>query len=208
MRRHIITISRELGSGGRLIGKKVAEILGWPLYDSEIIDQTAKISGFSNESILTAEEKVTNSFLYNIAMGTGYGLGILTGTTREAMPLNAQVYLAQREAIQELAQKGSCVIVGRCADYILKDEEDVLRCFIYSDVQNRIERAVNEYGMDKKDIEKKLEQADKSRAVYYNNVTDQRWGDRKNYDVMINSACIGIDEAAEFIAMIAERRQK
>ena len=208
MRRHIITISRELGSGGRLIGKKVAEILGWPLYDSEIIDQTAKISGFSNESILNAEEKVTNSFLYNIAMGTGYGLGILTGTTREAMPLNAQVYLAQREAVQELAQKGSCVIVGRCADYILKDEADVLRCFIYSDIQNRIERAVNEYGMDKKDIEKKLEQADKSRAVYYNNVTDQRWGDRKNYDLMINSGCIGIDEAAEFIASIAERRQK
>lgn len=208
MEKQIITISRELGSGGRLIGRKAAEMLGRPFYDSEIIDQTAKISGFSNENILNAEESVTSSLLYNIAMGTGYGLGILTGTSRESMPLNAQVYLAQREAIQKLARKGSCVIVGRCADYILKDEADVLRCFIYSDFQSRIERAVNEYGMDKKDIEKKLTQADKSRAVYYNNVTDQKWGDRRNYDVMINSGCTGIEEAAELIASLAERRQK
>lgn len=204
----IITISREMGSGGRLIGKKVADILGYAFYDNEIIDQTAKISGFSNTQIINSEEKITNSFLYNVAMGTGYGLGILTGKTRETMPLSAQVYLAQREAIQSLAKKGSCVIVGRCADYILKDNPDILRCFIYSEFQERVARVVNEYGMDTNGIEKHIRQVDKSRELYYNTVTDQKWGERRNYDLMINSRNIGLEAASNLIVSIVERRYK
>lgn len=177
MQYKIITISRELGSGGRIIGKKVADQLGYHFYDREIIDQTAKISGFSKEQILHSEEKITNSFLYNVAMGTGYGLSILSGNGKESLPLNAQIYLAQRQAIQALAKKGPCVIVGRCADYILKDEPGVLSCFVYAELQNRVNRAVNEYGMDAENAEKQILQTDKSRAVYYNAVTDQKWGD-------------------------------
>lgn len=204
----IITISREMGSGGRLIGKKVADKLGYAFYDNEIIDQTAKVSGFTNTQIINAEEKITNSFLYNIAMGTGYGLGMLTGKTREAMPLNAQVYLAQREAIQSLAKKGSCVIVGRCADYILKDEPGILRCFLYSEFQKRVNRVINEYGMDKEGIEKRIRQTDKSREIYYNTVTDQKWGDHRNYDLMINSGTIGIEGACNLIISSVEGRDR
>lgn len=203
MQYQIITISRELGSGGRIIGKKVADLLGFHFYDHEIIDQTAKISGFSTEQISHSEEKITNSFLYNVAMGTGYGLSILSGNTREAMPLNAQIYLAQRQAIQALAKKGPCVIVGRCADYILKDETGVLRCFVYAELQKRVHRAINEYGMDAENAEKQILQTDKSRAVYYNAVTDQKWGDCSNYDLMINSEKVGIDMAARLIAFLA-----
>lgn len=203
MQYKIITISRELGSGGRIIGKKVADQLGYHFYDREIIDQTAKISGFSKEQILHSEEKITNSFLYNVAMGTGYGLGVLSGNGKESLPLNAQIYLAQRQAIQTLAKKGPCVIVGRCADYILKDEPGVLSCFVYAELQKRVNRAVNEYGMDAENAEKQILQTDKSRAVYYNAVTDQKWGDYSNYDLMINSEKVGINMAAKLIAFLA-----
>lgn len=181
----------------------MADQLGYHFYDREIIDQTAKISGFSKEQILHSEEKITNSFLYNVAMGTGCGLGVLSGNGKESLPLNAQIYLAQRQAIQALAKKGPCVIVGRCADYILKDEPGVLSCFVYAELQKRVNRAVNEYGMDTENAEKQILQTDKSRAVYYNAVTDQKWGDYSNYDLMINSEKVGIDMAAKLIAFLA-----
>ena len=181
----------------------MADQLGYHFYDREIIDQTAKISGFSKEQILHSEEKITNSFLYNVAMGTGYGLGVLSGNGKESLPLNAQIYLAQRQAIQALAKKGPCVIVGRCADYILKGEPGVLSCFVYAELQKRVNRAVNEYGMDAENAEKQILQTDKSRAVYYNAVTDQKWGDYSNYDLMINSEKVGIDMAAKLIAFLA-----
>lgn len=201
----IITISREMGSGGRLIGKKVADILGYAFYDNEIISQTAEISGFSNDLILRSEDKIKNGILYNAAIGKGNGIGFLSENTREAMPFNTQIYLAQREAIQNLAKKGACVIVGRGADYVLKDEPDVLKCFIYSEFYKRVERAINEYGMDSNNAEKQIRQADKSREIYYNTVTDQKWGERGNYDIMINSGNIGIEAASNLIVSLVKR---
>lgn len=204
MQKQIITISREMGSGGRIIGKEVADMLGYSFYDNEIIDQTAKISGFSSKQILKSEEKITNSLLYNIAMGTGYGLGMLTGNVRDSMPINAQVYLEQRQAIQSLVKKGPCVIVGRCADYILKDEPEILKCFIYSELSKRVDRAANVYGMEKKGIEKQILQADKSRAMYYTTVTDQKWGAYNNYDLLIDSGALGIETAVRLIVSAAK----
>lgn len=199
----IITVSRELGSGGRTIGKQVAEKMGIPLIDREIIDEAAKASGFSADFIGKTEQRMTNSLLYNIAMGTGYGINIMAGNMHENLSLNAQVYLAQQKVIKKYAEN-SCVIVGRCADYILKDLDSVLRCFVYSDVESRVKRAVTEYGMDMGTAREEIHRSDKRRANHYNVFTDQKWGDRRNYDLMINSGRLGIELASEMIVKAAE----
>ena len=143
----IITIGRELGSGGRTIGKMVANRLGIPYYDRELIDKAAENSGFATRNNESGEQRVTNSFLYNLAMGTSYGYGILQSANPHTLPLSEQVYETQREVITGFADQGRCVIVGRCADQILGDREDVLRVFIYADMESRIKRGIQEYGM-------------------------------------------------------------
>jgi cytidylate kinase len=199
MNNTIITIGRELGSGGRTIGKMVAQKLGVSYYDREIIDEAAKKSGLSEEFIKSTEQKMTTSFLYNIAMGAGYGINMLTGNGKENMSLEMQVYLAQRDVILSLADKGSCVIVGRCADYVLRERENVLRCFIYADMPARIERAVKEYGMVSSEAQKLITQSDKKRANHYHAFTEQQWGNRKYYDLLINSSKCGIENASDMI---------
>ena len=196
----IITIGREYGSGGRTIGKKVAEKLGIPYYDRELVDKAAKHSGLAVEAIEENDQVVTRSFLYDLAIGTSYGYVNSTGVP---LDLNTQVFLAQREAILEFSQ-APCVIVGRCADYILRDREDVLKVFIYADKQARLQRIVREYGEDPGKAEKLLAQSDKRRARHYEEFTDSIWGARRNYDLMLNSAAFGIDEAAELICNLAK----
>lgn len=197
MKKTIITIGRELGSGGRTIGKKVAERLGIAYYDREIIDEAAKISGLSADFIKNAEDNVTNSFLYSIVMNAGFSASVF-GDSQETLPLDTQVYLAQQEAILKLAGK-SCVIVGRCADFVLKDEKNLLRCFIYAPLESRIQRAVNEYGLDKNEAKKTIRQMDKKRSQRYNTYTDQVWGDRGNYDLLIDSSKFGVDGSCDLI---------
>lgn len=198
MSKVIITIGRELGSGGRTIGKEVANRLGIEYYDRQIIDEAAKLSGLSAEYIREAEENITNSFLYNLVMNTAYGYPI-SSNPNNAMPLSTQIFLAQQDAIVKLAEKGSCVIVGRCADYVLKDRERLLRCFIYAPLESRVRRAVNEYGADRDGAEKMIRQMDKKRSSRYNAYTDQIWGSRANYDLMIDSASLGIIGACDLI---------
>ena len=140
----IITIGREYGSGGRTIGKLVADKLGIPYYDRELVDKAAKHSGLAVEAIEENDQVVTRSFLYDLAIGTSYGYVNSSGVP---LDLNTQVFLAQREAILEFSQK-PCVIVGRCADYILRDREDVLKVFNYADRKARLQRIVREYGED------------------------------------------------------------
>lgn len=200
--KRIITIGRELGSGGRTIGKMVANRLGIPYYDREVIDEAAAKSGLSANFIETTEQKVTNSFLYNIAMGSSYGYGILPGANRQSLPLAEQVYEAQTEAVRKFADKGSCVIVGRCADYILADREDVLRVFIYGDKKERVEHAVKAYGMEGESALKELEKSDKERSHHYSSFTDKKWGDRHNYDLMINSSLMNYEGCAKLISEV------
>ncbi len=202
--KRIITISRELGSGGRTIGKLVANHMGIPYYDRELIDEAAKESGLSLEHIEKYEQAATNSFLYNLVMGSSYGYGILQRANNQTLPLTEQIYLAQQKVIEKYARAGSCVIVGRCADHILKDRNDLLRVFIYSDMDKRLERSIGAYGMSKETAREEIERSDRERSRHYSTFTDRKWGDRHNYDVMLNSGAIGYENCAKIISSMAE----
>ena len=171
MKKIIITVGHEYCSGGREIGKKVAKRLGIAYYDSEIIDEAARTSGLSAEYIKKSEENITGSFLYNVVMNAGYA-GSFFGKSKETLPLDTQVYLAQQEAILKFARE-SCVIVGRCADYVLKDEENLLRCFTYACMESRIQRAGKEQGIGREEARKLIHQMDKKRSQHYNTYTEQ-----------------------------------
>lgn len=200
----IITIGRELGSGGRTIGKMVANRLGIPYYDRELIDKAAENSGLATQYVESSEQRITNSFLYNLAMGTSYGYGILQNANRQTLPLSEQIYEAQREVITKFANQGRCVIVGRCADQILADREDVFRVFIYADMDKRIERGIQEYGMAKQTAWKEIEKSDKERSRHYNVFTDKTWGDRHNYDLLLNSSKLDYENCVKVICSLVE----
>ncbi len=199
----IITIGRELGSGGRTIGKMVANQLGIPYYDRDLIDAAAKESGLAPQFIESTEQRVTNSLLYNLAMGTSYGYGILKNANAQTLPLTEQIYIAQKHAILSYADKGSCVIVGRCADQILAERDDILRVFIYADLSKRAERAVKEYGMTEDTVMKELRRSDKERSQHYSSFTEKIWGDRHNYDLLLNSSALGFQVCAKLICAMA-----
>lgn len=212
----IITISREFGSGGRVIGQLVAKELGYDFYDKEIIDMAAKESGLSADFIAKHEQNLSSAWLYNLLLGTSYA-GAPAGTTGHTMgaqnpvlPLQDQVFNAQRKTILTLAQKGSCVIVGRCADYILSTAEEInqdelLDVFIYADLSDEVKRAVECYNVPEKDAKKFIQQSNKRRANHYNTFTEHIWGDRKNYDVLINSSTLGLEETARVITEFARK---
>lgn len=204
MDNYIITIGRELGSGGRTIGKIVAEKLGINYYDYEIIDETAKKSGFSIDFVKESEQRVTNSLLYNLALGTSYN-AMSPFNRSEGLNLETQLYLAQRNVIKEMAEKGSCVIVGRCADYILKDHKNLFRVFIYADNKFREEHIVEHYNYKPETAAKEIKKADKRRSAHYLTYTDQHWGRRQNYDLMINSGVAGFENSADFIIEIVKK---
>lgn len=200
----IITIGRELGSGGRTIGKLAANKLGIPYYDRELIDEAAKKSGLSTGFVETNEQRVTNSLLYSLAMGTSYGTGILKNAGVQALPLSEQVYIAQKDVITEYADKGRCVIVGRCADQILAGRDDVLRIFIYADPVRRAEHSVKAYGMTKDTAMKEIQRSDKERSRHYSSFTEKVWGDRHNYDLLLNSGVLGFENCAKIVCSMAE----
>ena len=203
--RQLITIGRELGSGGRTIGKLVASRLGIPYYDRELIDEAAKESGLSCQFIEDNEQKSPGSLLYNLVMGNSHGYGLLHEADRQSLPLPEQIYIAQKDVITSLADKGACVIVGRCADYILRGRKELLRVFIYADLDQRIRRAVQEYGLSEKGARQEIERPDKARARHYFDFTDQTWGARQTYDCMLNSGILGFDACADSICSLANR---
>lgn len=197
MKKIIITIGRELGSGGRTIGKIVAQKLGIDYYDYEIIDETAKKSGFSTDFVQQSEQRVTSSLLYNLALGSTYGMspyGRAGGVN-----LETQIFLTQQKVIREMAEKGSCVIVGRCADYILKEYDNVFKVFVYADLEHRRKHLVENYGYKPELTLKEIKKADKRRSGHYLTFTEQHWGHRQNYDLMVNSGLFGPEKSAELI---------
>ena len=199
MGKKIITISREYGSGGRQVGLTVAKKLGMEFYDKELIDAAAKEIGFPTEMIADREQRLTNSLLYNFAMGTLYGIAYPREPKVSELPLTEQIYQAQTNAIEEAAKRGSCIFVGRCADYILKSRPDVLRVFIYADRDIRKRRAIEEYGEIEEYIDEFMYQTDKRRRIHYENYTNQKWGSRENYDLMLNSGDLGLDKCVELL---------
>jgi len=194
----IITISRQYGSGGREIGEKLAKKFGIPFYDRELITRAAKESGFSESLFENAEKKATNSLLYTIAMGmNAYGnqdIGFVN------LSLDDQVFMAQSDVIRKIAEEGPCVIVGRCANYILRSRKDSVHVFIWADMAYRRDRAVNLYRLPKEKAEETIMKIDKQRANYYNYHTGEKWGRAENYHISVRSDSVGIDNAVEIIA--------
>ncbi len=187
----IITISREFGSGGRKIGEEVAKKLGINYYDKAIIDKAAQNSGLSPEFIEKEEQTFSNSILFNLATSGGqFGVG---GTS-----LVDRIYVSESKAIKDFAEKGPCVIVGRCADYVLR-EKKCFHVFVYADDDFKAKRIVNDYGFEDKQASKLIKTRDKTRARHYNYYCDRLWGDRKNYHLLVNSAAYGIDKSADLI---------
>ena len=190
-----ITIGRQFGSGGREIGKKVAEALGIPYYDKELLAVAAEESGLSHEFLQSYDEKPTNSFLYSLVMGQHHLTPGMPGNTVEQMAAKAQ-----REAVLSVADKGSCVIVGRCADYILRDQPGLIRLFFVADNDWRIKYIMGRgEGADEKEAEAILKKMDKSRASYYSFHTDRKWGAAESYDLCISSSLHGVDAAVRVI---------
>ncbi len=186
----IITIGREFGSGGREIGEKLAKKLGIPCYDKEIVEQVAIESGLLKEEVekkgeyLSASGKMSTIFtLYNL----------YSNMTKDDIIWHAQV-----KVIKQLAEKGPCVIVGRCADYILRERNDVFNVFIYSDTDKRKERITKLYP----DIapEKLIKEKDKKRAAYYQHFTEMEWGEARHYDICLNSGALGVDECVKILS--------
>lgn len=194
----IITIARQYGSGGREIGERVAELLGVPLYDKEIITDAAAKGSLNEDVIKKVDESAANSLLYTLAMGSN-----VLGTTMHfgyKMPLNDKLFILQSEVIKEYAEKGSCVIIGRCADYVLRDEQNVLRLFIHGDLDHRQARIAERHPEIKSSqIIDVINKTDKRRSSYYNFYTGNKWGKYDNYDMTINSSTLGIEHTAQVI---------
>ncbi len=198
----IITISRQYGSGGREIGAGLAKKLGIPFYDKELITRAAKESGFAVSTFENVEKKATNSLLYSIAMGmNAYGNQEI-GFTH--LSLDDQIFLAQSNEIRKVAKEGPCVIVGRCADYILRDMKNVVHIFIWADIEFRKERAVRLYQLPEHRAEEEILKTDKRRANYYNYHASEKWGRAENYHLSIKSDYVGIDKSVELIAGFLE----
>ena len=196
----IITISRQYGSGGRFVGKKLAEKLGIPFYDNELISMAAKESGFAESLFENAEKNTTYSLLYSLSM-FGTSSGGMYG-----LPLSDKVFLIQSDIIKKVADQGPCVIVGRCADYVLRERSDVIHFFFYSDINKRVERAMKYYGLEEKKAKEAIEKTDKKRAAYYNYYTGERWGEIKNYHMSLNTDSIGIDSCVDVLAKYVEAK--
>jgi len=187
----VITITRQFGSGGREIGKKLAEAYGIPFYDNEIISRAAKDTGFAEASFERAEDKASNSLLYSIAMGMNVFSSQDVGFS--GLSLDDRIFLAQSKVIRNVAKEGPCVIVGRCADYILKNQENVVNLFIRATLDFRIKRAIEVEGIPKEKSAEMVMKKDKSRANYYKYHSGERWDNVLNYDFAIRSDLCGID---------------
>ena len=198
----VITIGRQFGSGGRYVGRMLAEKLGIPFYDKELLSEAAKQSGICEEIFEDHDEKPTRSLLFNLV--TGMQVHGDAGSYYMDMPLNHKIFLAQFDAIRSIADKGPCVIVGRCADYILRDRKDCLHVFICSDMASRARRIVERYGQTQKAPEKRLAEKDQKRKVYYKNYTGRVWGQAQNYDICLNSGALGVDTCADMIVQLCK----
>lgn len=198
----VITISRQYGSGGREIGEKLAKRLGIPFYDNDLITRAAKDSGFSVEAFENAEKKATNSLLYSIAMGmNAYGNQDI-GFTQ--VSIDDQIYLAQSNLIRKIANEGPCVIVGRCADYILRELPNAVHVFIWADMKFRKNRAISLYQLPENKAEEQIIKIDKRRANYYNYHACEKWGKAANYHLSIKSDYVGVDNVVECIMRYLE----
>ena len=200
----IITIGRQYGSGGRAVAKKLAEVMNIAFYDKELLAEASKESGICQEVMENYDEKQEKrSFLSMM----GFQARMDPAGMYLEMPMNHRIFLAQFDAIRKIADKGPCVIVGRCADYVLRDHENVLNVFIKASMEERIKRITMLYDMDQMKAEETIRKADKQRATYYNYYATGTWGDVTNYHLCLDTGVLGIDGAVELIRSAVELRQ-
>ncbi len=193
---YVITIGRQYGSGGRFIAQELAKELNIPFYDNELLAKAAVDSGLDQDIVKSYDEKKDGVFAGFIPSLYGYD-----------MTMGQKVFLAQFEAIKKIANQGSCIIVGRCADYVLRDRPNVVNVFITASMEDCIKRCVKYYGIDEKKAEDLIRKTDKKRASYYNFYTDKKWGRADNYDLTINSN-VGIKETCDVIKTFVEKKLK
>lgn len=201
--RTIITIGREFGSGGREIGRKLAEQLGVAFYDKELLEIAARESGICKELFESNDEKASSSLLYSLSVNP-YAMGNVAAAN--TMPLNHKLFLAQFEAIRKIAKSHDCVIVGRCADYALREENGCVNVFIHAPLQNRIVRVKEAYEVSSGEAKDMIVKTDKKRAVYYNTYSDKKWGETCNYHLSFDSSLIGIENSVALIKRFVEMR--
>ena len=192
MKKNIITISRQFGSGGRTVGRQLAERLNIPFYDRELVKQVAEETGFDTKFIEENGEFSPSKSIFSFAVSQG------VPCMQNGLSVSDFIFCMQRQVILKLAEK-PCVIVGRGADYILRDRDDVFDVFIHASMDNRADRIVRLYGESEKKPEQRLADKDKKRKIYYQHYTDREWGDAKNYDMCLDSGRIGIDKCVDLI---------
>lgn len=193
MKNYVITISRQFGCGAHEIATKLSEKLGVPYYDKEILKRAAKESGFDENLFIFYDEKPTGSFLFNIS-ADGY-----TSVTNTGITLEDKIFQYQFDTIRKLAEEGSCIIVGRCSDYILKDFPNLLTVFLHANNDFRRDRIISQYGISEKNAAKEIKSTDKKRARFHNFYCDSKWGDACTYDLSIDVSRLGIDNTVDLI---------
>lgn len=199
----IITIGRQFGSAGREIGEKVAASFNIKCYDKELLSRAAKESGLCEEILENHDERPTNSFLYNLVMDT-YSFGYNTSHFVD-MPISHKVFLAQFDAIKQIAKEGPCVIVGRCADYALQDFDNCINIFIYGNEKEKVQFVMDKFNIKEASKAKDMcNKKDKQRQSYYNYYSSKKWGHAESYDLCINSSVLGIDGTVNLIRQYVE----
>lgn len=198
----VITIARQYGCEGHRVGEKVAELLGVPFYDKELIELAAQKSGYHPEALKNADEKAAGSLLYTLATGAAT-LGGMFG--HYDIPINDKLFIVQNDIIKELAEKEQCVIIGRCGDYALRNFENKLTVFIYGDLKDRVRHIAEIRGVSEDEAEVLVGKEDKRRASYYNFYTGLKWGVPERYSICLNSSLLGIDGCAEVIVDMVKR---
>ncbi len=198
----IITVSRQYGSGGREVGKRLAEKRGLAYYDKELIARAAKESGVGEEFFEKEGEQVANplSFLFSYALEG-------SGTSQDALPLADRIFIVQAKIIKQIATEGDCVIVGRCSDYVLDQDFDSIDVFVHSDWESRITRVMRRNDLDREGAIARIKKTDKRRSTYYQHYTDRRWGDTVNYDLSLSTSKIGIDGTVDLLDRYVELRK-
>lgn len=208
MKNLIITIGRQFGSGGRDVGEAVAKALDIPFYDKELVEIAAQKSNIHKEAVENIDEKATSSFLYSLAAGN-YTLRGINAPLYYEMPINDKLFIAQSEVIKEIATKGSAVIVGRCADYVLEDSPyKTANIFIYAPHEFRAKRVAEKFDIPMNKAKDRINKADKQRRTYYDYYTNGQWGVMANYDLCINTESVGIEGAVELVKDFAKLKSE
>ena len=199
----VITISRQFGSGGHEVGEKLSRQLDVPFYDKALIAMAAKQSGLSEEVFANADEKATSSLLYSMVMGS-YSFGARVPGINE-MPINDKLFIIQSDIIKKAAADGPCVIIGRCADYILREHENCLNVFVHASKEERVRRSIAKKDCEERKASDFVTKKDKQRANYYNFYSNKRWDDLQNYDITIDTSRFTVDEAVDILMDAAKR---